>query len=119
MATAKLILDEVGGWPGRARCYHVDPPANIMGGDHDHVVVWVQPRYGHQSPEVGVLPSTEFGAAKANSVMRQAGSFTLHNDFDPADTTYVDGVCWLALQLLGGYQPAPAEEPESGEGGES
>ena len=103
MPKAYVVADNLGGWPGKARLYKLDPPARIAGGEHEHVVIYQQPRFAHQNGELGVVPATEHGAAKTNSVRRQGGSFTLHDDYDPSNSDYVEGAYWMALQMLGGY----------------
>ena len=97
--------ESVGGSPGPARCYAVDPPYL---GQHRHVTVWVQPPYGHQLAEVCVVPAHESGAAAGTSLMRHAGSTPLHHDYTPGDVAYEDGVRWLALLLLG-YRVEPRD----------
>lgn len=104
MATASVHIVEVGGFPGPARCFKVDPPFD----GHDYVTVWVQRSFGpHQLPEAGVVPAHESGACAERSVKRRPGSFTLHDDPDTPEK--IDGAYWLALLMLGGYTVAPPE----------
>ena len=115
MATATVHIETVGGFPGPARCFKVDPPF----AGSDYVTVWAQPRFGqHTEPEAGVIPATETGACAEQSVKRRAGSFVLHDNPDTPER--FDGACWFALLAAGGYEitEAPAEpdgpaEPEA------
>ncbi|MBF6411021.1 hypothetical protein [Nocardia farcinica] len=101
MATATVHIPDVGGFPGPARCFKVDPPYQ----GHEYVTVWAQRAFGDlQGPEAGVVVATETGACAEPSVRRRPGSFTLHDDPDTPERT--EGAFWLALQLLGGYQIA-------------
>lgn len=109
MATATVHVDDVGGYAGPARCYQLDPPAQIDGETHEYVTAWVQPRYAHQAAEVAVVPATESGASASPSLRRSAGSFVL--PVDPDTPERIAGAYWMALLMLGGYEivPAPVE----------
>lgn len=97
MATATVHIDEVGGFPGPARCFAVDPPYQGA----DFVTVWVQGSFGpHQEPEAGLVPATETGACADRSVKRRAGSFVLHDEPDTQER--IDGAHWMAI-ILAGY----------------
>ncbi|WP_280389786.1 hypothetical protein [Nocardia wallacei] len=99
MATAKVHIPEVGGFAGRARCFKITPAFE----GHDYVTVWVQPGYGaFQRPEAAAVPATESGACAEHSLMRRPGSYVLHAQVETDEQ--FDGACWLALQMLGGYQ---------------
>lgn len=99
MPTATVQVETVGGYPGVARCYKVDPPYQ----GSDYVTAWVQPSFGkHQLPEVGVVPAVESGACAEPSMKRRPGSFVLHDSPDTAEK--IDGAFWLALLMLGGYE---------------
>lgn len=101
MATATLHLADVGGYPGPARCWKLDPPVQIDAAHYDYATVWVQPGYAWQNAEVGTVIAHESGAVAGSTVHRRAGSFTLQGDADTPE--YIDGCHLLALQLLGGY----------------
>lgn len=102
MATATLHLAEVGGFPGSARCWQLDPPAVIAGRPTEFVTVYVQEGFAHQFPEtVTVRALPDSGAVDGQSVMRLPGSFVLPGD--PDSPQYIDGCHFLALQFLGGY----------------
>jgi hypothetical protein len=96
-----MHIAEVAGFAGRARTFKISPQYE----GHDYVTVWVQPGYGnHIRPEVVVVPATESGAAEEMSLMRRPGSYVLHDVVETDDQ--MAGACWLALQMLGGYQVA-------------
>lgn len=102
MAVATLHLADVGGFPGSARCWQLDPPAQVEGRTVEYVTVYVQEGYAHQAPEVCTVPALkDSGAVDGRSVRRIVGSFTLGGD--PDSPEYVDGCHFLALQFLGGY----------------
>jgi hypothetical protein len=89
-------IDSVGGFPGPARCFKVDPPYHGA----DYVTVWAQPSFGkHQEPEVGLVPATETGACVELSVKRRAGSYVLPHEPDTQER--IDGAHWLALVMAG------------------
>ena len=111
MATAFLHRDNVGGHAGPGRVWHLDPPAQIAGGSHPYVCIWVTPSAGHQYAEVVTVASNESGAAVARSVQRGPGSFVLHGD--PDSPEYIDGCHLVALQFLGGYTVAPSLHKEA------
>lgn len=103
MATATVHIEDVGGFPGPARCFKVDPPYH----DANYVTVWVQPSFGpHQEPEAGLVPATETGACAELSVKRRAGSFVLHDEPDTQER--IDGAYWFAL-VMAGYTVAEAQ----------
>lgn len=108
MATAILHRDQVGGHAGPARVWRLDPPAQIAGGTHPYVCIWVVPSAGHQEAEVVTVASSESGAAAGGSVRRGPGSFVLHGD--PDSPEYIDGCHFMALQLLGNYAARPQDE---------
>lgn len=104
MATATVHISTVGGYAGVSRCYRLDPPARIDGRDCEFVTISITSRYQQVAPEVRVYPATETGAPVGPILAKRAGSLVLHDDYTPGDETYEDGVRWLALQNLGGYQ---------------
>lgn len=102
MATATVHIEDVGGFPGPARCFKVDPPYQGA----NFVTVWVQPSFGpHQEPEAGLVPATETGACVELSVKRRAGSFVLHDEPDTQER--IDGAYWFSL-VMAGYTVAEA-----------
>lgn len=108
MATATVHIAEVEGFAGRARTFAIDPPFE----GHAYVTVWVQPAFGmHMRAEAGIVPATETGAAAEMSLMRRPGSYVLHDEVQT--DAQMDGACWLALQMLGGYTAAPVDAPVS------
>lgn len=115
MATATLHLSEVGGWPGPAMCWKLDPPKAFGGFTAEYVVTCIVQEFPYQNAEVFCVPADESGACvdPSRSVRKRGGSITLHETPDTPD--YVAGAHWFALQGLGGYnaQAAPPEEPET------
>ncbi|MFC9892099.1 hypothetical protein ACFVMC_00255 [Nocardia sp. NPDC127579] len=102
MAKATIHVADVGGYPGPARCFEVDPPY----GGARYVTVWVQRSFGqHQLAEACVVPATETGACAEHSLKRRPGSYVLHEE--PNTPQRIDGAYWLALLMLGGYQTEP------------
>lgn len=70
MKTATEVNDNVGGMPGPARCYRLDPPLSGA----EYVTVWTQDAFGASSPEAVVVAAVgESGAAKA--MTRLPGSY--------------------------------------------
>lgn len=103
MATATVHIEDVGGFPGPARCFKVDPPYQGA----NFVTVWAQPSFGpHQEPEAGLVPATETGACAELSVKRRAGSFVLHDEPDTQER--INGAYWFAL-VMAGYTVAEAQ----------
>lgn len=92
MKTATLILEDVKGYAGPANCYRLSEPLFQA----DHVIVWAQPSFGMQLPEVVVVPSTSSG--RARNMDRMPGSCMLHHEAD------VNDAATLALMLAGGYE---------------
>lgn len=114
MKTATLILEDVKGYAGPANCYLLSEPLIQA----DHVIVWAQPSFGMQLPEVVVVPSTSSG--RARNMDRMPGSCMLHHEADLNDAAT------LALMLAGGYEivvpdpvvddsPAEIDEPTTSE----
>lgn len=110
MKTATLILEDVKGYAGPANCYRLSEPLFHV----DHVIIWAQPSFGMQLPEVVVVPSTSSG--RARNMDRMPGSCMLHHEADLNDAAT------LALMLAGGYEivvpdpvvddsPAEVDEP--------
>jgi len=86
MGTATLVEGDLGGHPGPARLYRIDPP---MAGA-DHIVIYTRPpAYGQQGQVVVVL-ADDTGAVLGRDVRPQAGT---HVSPNPSHT--------LALQLAG------------------
>lgn len=104
MPTAEVVVEQVDGYVGPARCYRLDPPVVIEGREYEHVTVVVQPPFAHQAAETKVYPAHKSGAAATLQLTRRVGSHTLRDDYRPGDVAYEDGVRALALILLGGYQ---------------
>ncbi|MEV6432560.1 hypothetical protein [Nocardia sp. NPDC051463] len=100
MGSATFVRDRVGGHSGPGRVWHLDPPAQIGGQAHEHVCIWISPASQYQAAEAVVVASTESGAAVGGSVIRRAGSFVLHADYD-GQPEYVDGAHLFALMMLG------------------
>ncbi|MBF6332365.1 hypothetical protein [Nocardia transvalensis] len=107
MATAKLIHDNLGGYPGRARCYQLDPPTTFGGTGHEYVTIWVQPAFSHQHAEVGVIPATASGASALPHIQRHPGSFIPRHNPADKDDDYTDGCYAWALDQLGEYTITP------------
>lgn len=104
MPTATLHLDNVRGYAGPTRCYRLSQPHSFGGGTvSQYAIVCIQPPFPHQAATATVFPGTETGACVERSLRQRGGSFTLHDDYKPGDPVYQDGVCWMALQMLGGY----------------
>lgn len=97
MKTATLIIEDVKGYAGPANCYRLSEPLFQA----DHVIVWAQPSFGMQLPEVVVVPSTSSG--RARNMDRMPGSCMLHHEADLNDAAT------LALMLAGGYEIVAAE----------
>lgn len=110
MKTATLIVEGIHGFAGPANCYLLSEP--LFGATH--VVVWSQPAFGSQLPEVVVVPAMPSGAAR--NMTRLPGSSMLHHE-----ATIEDAAAW-ALLMAGGYEvvvpdpvvddsPAEVDEP--------
>lgn len=109
MKTATLILEDVKGYAGPANCYRLSEPLFRA----DHVIVWAQPSFGMQLPEVVVVPSTSSG--RARNMDRMPGSCMLHHK-----ATIEDAAAW-ALLMAGGYEivvPDPVADGSPAEVGE-
>jgi hypothetical protein len=102
MATATLHIGDVGGFPSTARCYRLDPPARIAGGDHEFVTAWITAAARHQDAEINVIAAVETGASAHPSLQRRAGSYVLQEN--PETAEQIEGAFWLALLMLGGYE---------------
>ncbi|MCW2092529.1 UNVERIFIED_ORG: hypothetical protein M2328_005809 [Rhodococcus erythropolis] len=101
MKTATLIIEDVKGYAGPANCYRLSEPLFQA----YHVIVWAQPSFGMQLPEVVVVPSTSSG--RARNMDRMPGSCMLHHEADLNDAAA------LALMLAGGYEIVYPEEPSA------
>lgn len=102
MATATLHLDNVEGYSGYARCYHLDPPRSFgADGVHEYVTIWIGPRRRHLEPYAAAIPARPDGTVAIGSMKTSVGSFTLADD--PNTPAYIEGAFTLALGLLGGY----------------
>ncbi|MFC8531950.1 hypothetical protein [Nocardia sp. NPDC057227] len=97
-------LGEASSFIGRARHYRLDPPVVIDGRSHEYVVLAITPRMYSAAAEIRAYPATEFGTCAEVTLSRRVGSFTLRDDYTPGDEAYEDGVRWLSLQHLGGYE---------------
>ncbi|MGX6513245.1 hypothetical protein [Rhodococcus sp. SJ-2] len=88
MPTAVMVADNVGGFPGPATLYRIDPP--LKGTDH-LMLFYQSPMFG-QDGQLVVLLATQYGAVFGADVRPQPGT---HVTSDPNHP--------LALQLAGGY----------------
>lgn len=88
MNTAVTVADGIGGYPGPATLYRIDPP--MQGTDH-LIICHMKAVYG-QAGQLAVLLATEDGATYRGDVRPQVGSYTTD---EPNHH--------LALQLAGGY----------------
>lgn len=110
MATATVHLEDVGGHASPATVYKLDPPKRVGDAEAEYVTMWIDPPTQWQAAEIVSIWSDERGAAiipgasgQRCSIIRRAGSFTLHDDYD-GQPDYVRGAHQLALGLLGGYE---------------
>ncbi|MEA1795101.1 hypothetical protein [Rhodococcus qingshengii] len=92
MKTATLVVEDIRGYAGPANCYRLSEP--LFGATH--VVVWSQPAFGSQLPEVVVVPAMPSGTAR--NMARLPGSSMLHHE-----ATIEDAAAW-ALLTAGGYE---------------
>lgn len=98
---AVVHIDNPGGFDPGARTYKLSPAVVLDGVAHDYVTIWIHPALPFQQAELYVVPATESGACALRTLKRAPGSQVLHGN--PDSPEYVDGVHWLALQALGGY----------------
>ncbi len=106
MATATLHLPEVPGYAGISVCWKLDPPAPLGRGSHEFVVQSITESFGPVPARIRVYAATESGAAAGFTLAEMVGSFALRDDYTPGDKAYEDGIRWLSLQHLGGYEVA-------------
>lgn len=88
MPTAVMVADNVGGLPGPATLYRIDPPLKGT----DHVLLYFQPPMYGQEGQLVVVLATQYGAVFGADVRPQPGSHVTSTPNHP-----------LALQLAGGY----------------
>lgn len=107
MATATVHLESVGGHASPATVYKLDPPKKVGDAEAEYVTMWIDPPTPHQAAEIVSVWSNERGAAiipgaagQRCSIIRRAGSFTLHDDY-AGQPEYIRGAHFLALALLG------------------
>ncbi|WP_280465227.1 hypothetical protein [Nocardia brasiliensis] len=102
--TAYLVLEDVGGWPGRANLYRVSEPMSAFDGKHetDYVIVYVVPPAKHTYAQCKIVPAHESGGCLESSVRHRGGSFTPHgNPFE--DVAHLQG-CYTWALAMAGYQ---------------
>lgn len=107
MAIATMHLEGVGGHSGPATVYKLDPPMSVGGTVCGYVTIWIDNATRWQSAEVVAIWSNERGASVSGSIIRRAGSYTLHDDFT-GQPEYIAGAHLLALTMLG-YAIAPPQ----------
>ena len=88
MPTAVMVADHVGGLPGPATLYRIDPPLKGT----DHLLLFFQPPMWGQDGQLVVLLATQYGAVFGSDVRPQPGTHVTDSPNHP-----------LALQLAGGY----------------
>ena len=104
MPTAVMVADNVGGLPGPATLYRIDPPLKGT----DHLLLFFQPPMWGQDGQLVVLLATQYGAVFGADVRPQPGTHVTSAPNHP-----------LALQLAGGYSLLEEESVPSGEQVES
>ena len=88
MPTAVMVADNVGGLPGPATLYRLDPPLKGT----DHLLLFFQPPMWGQDGQLVVVLATQYGAVFGADVRPQPGTHVTSAPNHP-----------LALQLAGGY----------------
>jgi hypothetical protein len=106
-----LVLDQVPGYPGLARVYHLAPPLLYDGVERDHALVWVREPAAHMDAAVSVIMTTQTGAPVEGSMRERPGSFTPHgNPF--ARTDHLEGCFAWALAGAGQAEGPGASSPD-------
>ena len=99
MPTARVHIDNLGGWAGYTRVYRLDPPHYFGAQLAEYVSICIVPGGRHADSEVMVVAATEQGVSVDGTMRRRAGSFVLDRTADTPDS--IEGCFTQALTTLG------------------